>query len=73
MSEKEDKYFCEKCKFSCLKQSNFNIHCSTQKHINNLNKSEIELQNNIKNSFICNCGKIYSHASGLSRHKVNCK
>ena len=25
-------YFCEKCDFKCSKQSNFNMHLSTEKH-----------------------------------------
>jgi hypothetical protein len=65
-----NKYNCEKCNFTCSKKSNYNIHCSTQKHINNLNNSNLVLQYN--NIFSCKCGKKYSYASGLSRHKSTC-
>ena len=59
-------FYCEKCNFQCNKQSNWNTHISTRKHIENQTPK-------LLNNFTCKCGKIYTYASGLSRHKSLCK
>jgi hypothetical protein len=68
------KYYCEKCNFKCFKKSNFAIHCSTRKHLNDnnagINDNNLDISENNK-LYICKCGKSYKHASGLSRHKAN--
>jgi len=83
MPKNAEKYYCEKCHFKCCKQSNFEIHLSTIKHKNNENDNK-NVQNgkngnkkmpkNALPNYMCLCGKIYKHASGLSRHKnaINC-
>ena len=69
-AEKCLKFSCEKCAFTCSKQSNYDIHLTTRKH-------KMIINGNIKNAkkcqtYICSCGKIYKHISGLSRHKNKC-
>ena len=64
------KFLCEKCHYECCKQSDWNKHILTSKHI----KDDIELQKNRQNrqKFICDCGKEYKYRQGLSNHKKNC-
>ena len=63
------KFFCEKCNFKCSKKSDWDRHISTRKHKLITNGKEITPKNA---EFICDCGKIYKHSSGLSRHKMKC-
>ena len=65
-----NKFYCEKCHFSSSKKSDFDRHLMTRKHkmiINDNKKTQKSAE------FICDCGKIYKHQSGLSRHKIKCK
>lgn len=61
-------YVCKKCDFKCSKHSNFTSHLSTLKH----KKITID-NNNMPETYNCNCGNKYKHMSGLSRHKLVCK
>jgi hypothetical protein len=67
-------YFCEICDFNCCKKSNFEKHLLTLKHKNtdkiltNTDAKNAE----IKNSFICDCGKEYKHRQSLFTHKKKC-
>jgi len=58
------KFVCEKCNFNCNKNSLFQRHLMTNKHITTCN--------NIDNSLICQCGKKYSCRQNLHRHKKRC-
>ena len=46
------KYYCEKCNFKCSKKSNFAIHCSTRKHLNDnnagINDNNLDISENNK-------------------------
>ena len=65
--------------FKCLKNSLVVSDCLiTEKHKNNIKILE-NIQNNEENiiikqksSFLCSCGKSYSHRSGWSRHNSIC-
>ena len=62
-----NKFHCEKCEYTCNKNSEYNKHLSTKKH-------QI-LQNPIhytKQTFTCKCGKEYKHSSTLYHHKKKC-
>ena len=67
-----EKFSCELCDFTCSKQSNYNRHCSTQKHIEftkftNVNKIK-------KDTHVCSqCGKEYTSRMGLWKHNKICK
>ena len=75
MPNNENKYICKNCDFKCTKLSNYNTHLTTAKHRGITNGNTIDKDNPPKDSgaYICDCGKSYNFASGLSRHKRNCK
>ena len=62
---------CEKCNFICSKQSNFNLHLTTAKHIRLINANSSLLEN-MPTEYKCICGNEYKHASSLSKHKKGC-
>ena len=64
-------YECEKCNFICSKQSNFNMHLTTAKHIRLINANSSLLEN-MPTEYKCICGNEYKHASSLSKHKKGC-
>jgi hypothetical protein len=63
-------FYCEKCDYECCKQSDWNKHALTAKHI----KDDAELQKNRQNRqhFVCECGNKYKYRQGLWNHKKNC-
>jgi hypothetical protein len=65
-AENAEKLLCEMCDFKCFKTSDFKRHLATDKHkmVTNGNSAAPE--------HICECGSIYKHCSGLSRHKKKC-
>jgi len=60
-------YICEHCNFICSYQSNYNVHLSTQKHINKLNATPKNADD-----YKCQCGCIYKHSSSYYRHIKSC-
>ena len=73
-----ENFYCEKCDFKCCKLSDWNRHILRRKHTNdkndNTNGNE-KTPTHPTSKFVCECGKIYRHSSGLSRHKKtpNCQ
>ena len=63
----DNKYKCVKCKYYTNDKTNFNRHNSSKTHINN---KEIVVED--KNFKCTICNKIYTFASGLSKHKKKC-
>jgi len=62
-------YECEKCHYTCSKNSDYIKHLSTNKHI-----QQEQLNNkNENNHYLCECGKQYNYHSGLWKHKKNCQ
>ena len=60
---------CELCNYKCSHKGDLKKHFNTQKH------KMITLDNKkspMDKSFICECGKTYKYASGLSKHKKKC-
>jgi hypothetical protein len=68
--KKTYKYFCGNCTYKCFKQSDYNKHLLTAKHIRLNNVNNLSPTSN--NLFQCICGKVYRQQSGLSRHKRMC-
>jgi len=69
---KHNNFFCETCKFSCNKKSNYELHLISIKHkkLTHSNNCNLKIEDT---SFCCNnCKKIYKHASTLSAHKKKC-
>jgi len=67
-------YYCEKCDFKCSKQSNWNNHVNTRKHINRTLLNDLEQKNakKCRDDYECECGKIYSARNSLWYHKKKC-
>ena len=65
-------YNCENCDFNTYNKNDFNRHNKTKKHLFNASQC-FSIQNTQKNSYECNCGKIYKDNSGLWRHKKKCE
>ena len=59
----KSQFYCKKCEYVCAKQSVFNKHLLTNKHILNYPNQE----------FICMCGKEYQNQTALHRHNKSCK
>lgn len=69
------KFYCESCDYGTCKKGNFDIHCRSMKHKNNLletNGNEfLEKNSTIKN--VCDvCEKKFTNRSGLWKHKQKC-
>ena len=75
------KFVCKICDFSCSKQSEYNRHETTRKHVkannlaNNANAKNTENADIKKNKkFNCEyCNTLFKHLSSLSRHRKKCK
>lgn len=70
------KFYCETCDFKCCKQSNYDKHLLTSKHINRykmIQKDTILIPKNAARQYVCDCGRIFVYHSGLWRHKKKCK
>ena len=68
-------FYCAKCKYGCRKKFLWKQHISTKKHIGN--QSTVEMIQRSESSspaptLICECGREYKYASGLSRHRKTC-
>ena len=65
-----NKFHCEKCDYTCNKNSDYIKHTLTRKHkiITNPNEHSPKLAK----TYQCECGKIYKHASSLCGHKNKC-
>ncbi len=72
-AEKNAEYFyCQKCDFKCFKLSDWNRHIIRRKHVddkNDKNNGNEKTPTNLKLEYVCDCGRVYKHQSGLSRHK----
>lgn len=61
------KYVCEKCDYVTSDKRDYRKHLSTNKHKIATNDNE-----KLQKVYLCNCGKKYKYASGLSCHKKKC-
>ena len=64
-----EEFNCEVCVFSCCKNSEWNRHILTSKHIKRTNTIEKTPKNAI---YICDCNRSYKHQSSLWNHKKMC-
>jgi hypothetical protein len=73
------KFYCEKCDYSCSKKYSWNKHLTTLKHehvdfclpIVDPQNAEVAFLGNSK-KFICICGKEYSYKQSLCVHRKTC-
>jgi hypothetical protein len=73
MQKNAEKYICKVCHFKCSKQSNYDKHTYTTKHIKNTQNDINDIKKIPNEEYICECGNNYKHSSGLWRHKKICK
>jgi len=71
-TQKTQKYSCINCEFITHNKSNYATHIKTNKHFKLSNPDKIEIKEPIIYKCL-NCDKTYQYASGLSKHKNNCK
>jgi len=67
------KFCCDICNYKCSKNSDYEKHLKTQKHIIRTNPNIYNQNIAIKKVFDCLCGKIYKHRSTLCNHKNKCQ
>jgi len=76
MPKNAGEFICNLCDFKCSKYSNFECHLNTKKHAQSANGNKMVTDGNEKMpknaEYVCNCGNVYKHMSGLSRHKKKC-
>ena len=66
---------CKICDFKCSKLSNFTKHLATSKHQKNIKWCENDdkkMPKDAEKTTKCECGRVYTHYSGLWRHKKTC-
>lgn len=63
------KFNCNACEYKCSKNSDFNRHLMTRKHIGNVSGNAKIADKNIQ---CTNCNKIYKSNKGLWSHKKRC-
>jgi hypothetical protein len=68
---KTPNYECKSCNFKCSKNCDYQRHVSTLKHLHGVNDNVGVFSNAKHICLVCNTH--YKHASGLSRHKKQCK
>lgn len=72
-NNKNKKFICEPCSFSCSKKSDFKRHISTYKHLK-ANDANKYANKKTPPHFLCEiCNQYFNHKSSLSRHKKTCK
>lgn len=64
-------YHCELCDFKSNNKNDYNRHLSTRKHKMITNDKKLPF-NSQQEHHVCDCGSMYKHLSGLSRHKKTC-
>uniref|UniRef100_A0A6C0E4J2 C2H2-type domain-containing protein n=1 Tax=viral metagenome TaxID=1070528 RepID=A0A6C0E4J2_9ZZZZ len=81
VAENSEKFFCEKCDYSCSKKSDFNKHLLTRKHkngdfftfIEQKSRQKIPEKNEVLESFGCKyCNKTYKIRNSLWYHEKRC-
>ena len=66
---------CETCDYSTCRQSQYNRHTITPKHMNAMNATEYTIKSSEKVpvGYTCECGNEYNHYASLWRHRKTCK
>jgi len=73
MPKNAKKFYCEKCDFTCSKESNWNQHLLTRKHCYRTFLNDKMPKNAVHNKmYECECGKQYAARNSLWYHKKKC-
>jgi len=70
------KFYCETCDYGTSKKCNFDVHCCSIKHKNNVSETNgnVLLAKTCNTKNVCNiCEKNFTNRSGLWKHKKKCK
>jgi hypothetical protein len=73
------KYHCMECDFSTTRQSNWDIHLATKKHLSKIKGTTnvlktIVIENSVEiTKYSCACGTSYKHMSSLCKHRKLCE
>jgi hypothetical protein len=76
--EGSEKYICINCKYNTVRQSQYDRHLMTAKHlriqtrIQNTCEKSSENKDSSLPSFKCACGNLYKYRQGLVKHKKKC-
>jgi len=70
IAEKQQKFVCTACDFGCSKQSDFDRHLATRKHVHG--KSWKSKKSLITPQHVCSCLREFKTISGLWKHKKKC-
>ena len=69
-----NKFVCNFCTVTCHRQTEWNRHIETKKHISNISCENSNILATTVKSFVCDeCCKKYTDRTGLWRHKKKCK
>jgi len=71
-AENDKNYEWKKCNFISSKESDWNRHITTQKHINTYNDLQKNAEKTLKNYICIKCNKEYSFRQSLYNHKKKC-
>ena len=74
MPKNAENFYCKKCDFKCSKQSNWNTHLATPKHVKSYIGVTFDTNLMPENAkvFKCVCGHTYKFRQGLYKHKQKC-
>jgi hypothetical protein len=68
-----DKYYCESCRVTCSKKSDWSRHILTRKHFRITEDNRLKTSKGVDlNDHMCRCGNVYKYMSGLCKHKKRC-
>ena len=72
-AKKRQKFSCEKCNFTCFKNSDYQRHLRTDKHrmLTNVDNKTPKTPK-MPTEFQCECGSVYKHRQSLSVHRKKC-
>ena len=65
-------FHCKKCGFTSRNKKDWTRHLLTAKHQMDNMDNTVDNAKNPRREFECNCGRVYKHNSGLSKHKKKC-
>ena len=63
---------CKYCNYNTISNSQYNRHLLTLKHERLSNTTKLQQITTQKNTYNCECGKVYNHRASLYNHKKKC-
>jgi len=73
-SKSSNKFHCEKCDYSTCRNSQYERHITTAKHLKMTNETNLKQNSSLSsNIFKCKCNLIFNSRTSLWRHQKKCK